>query len=123
MSQSDSNDISIGEDRWIRFIDVANRQDGAVDLDALIKDVWPFLRLLETNCVAECCGIDAFDFWPETIQGFAKQLSDPTLRGRLLAACDRIANVRGEVFVSANFNNYFDKRVLLALFEHVSENV
>jgi hypothetical protein len=62
------DDISIGPDKWITFFDINGRQAGAVDLDPLILPMEEFWSLLETNCVAGCCGIDAFSVWPEDIE-------------------------------------------------------
>ncbi len=39
-----------------------------IDIDQFLENNKEFWRDLETYCVAECCGIDAFDFSKEHIE-------------------------------------------------------
>jgi hypothetical protein len=123
MPEPNDNDISIGDGRWITFIDVTDGQIAAVNVDAILEPVWPFLRLLETHCVAGCCGIEAFDFWSDNIARATNVYSGVNLRERLVAVRDRVGETNATVFVSDRFNSYFDKRVLLALLDHIVSHV
>jgi hypothetical protein len=123
MSKLNRGDISIGQDTWITFVDTTGKQCDAVDLDPTIEPLSRFFALLETECVTECCGIDALGLWPDNIMRAAKEFADPNLEKRIVGIRDRIAEITGDVFVSHSLNNYFDKRVLLQLFNHLANCV
>ncbi len=122
MPKPNSNAISIGKDVWIPFIDVLGRQEGAVSIDDLLKPLDSFWKSLETECVAACCGINAFALWPEDIRrasagGDRKQLVDA------LASLRRfVESSSSDVFVSQKLNNYFDRQVLLGIIDHIHEH-
>ena len=60
MTQRDHQyDIQIGDDAWIEFISLDGRYEQAIDIDPLLGELWPLICLLETHCVADCCGMDA----------------------------------------------------------------
>lgn len=120
MSKANRNDISIGKDKWITFIELDGRQDGAIELDEILKPIEPFLNSLETECVAACCGIDAYALWPENIAAAAKESVVPDLLGSIDTARQRIVETGGDSFVSHRMNNYFDRRTLLQLIDHIA---
>jgi hypothetical protein len=119
MSKPDFNDISIGKDQHITFIDVAGRQDRAVSIDHLIAPLASFWTALETNCVAECCGIDAFSFWPEDIRRAAATGDSTSVSEGLASLHEFIRQNGADIFVSRRLNNYLDRQVLLQLIEHI----
>lgn len=80
MPKPNRNDISIGKDKWITFIDLVDGQRDAIELDEILKPVEPFLNMLETECVAACCGVDAYSLWPDDIATAAKRLDPIELR-------------------------------------------
>ncbi|WP_234015378.1 DUF6331 family protein [Burkholderia sp. BE12] len=61
------DDIGIGPDRWIECGDLAGGHGHAVDVDPHLAAVMPLIDALEIHCLAGCCGIDAFGFWPDEI--------------------------------------------------------
>ena len=106
MPKPNPNDISIGEDRWITFIDVAGRQDNAVSIDDMLAPLDSFWSALETECVAACCGIDAFALWPEDIRRVSA-LTDHKLLAESFASLRRfVEGSVSDVFVSQKLNNY-----------------
>jgi hypothetical protein len=123
MSKPNRNDISIGNDKWITFIELDGRQSSAIALDEILKPIEPFLKLLETECVAACCGIDAYALWPEDIAGAARRSEIPNLSKMIDAARQRIVETGGDSFVSHRMNNYFDRQTLLQLIDHMSHCV
>ncbi len=64
--QNDLIGIPIGPQQWI-VRDSHIKHDEAVNVDRLLKPLNDFLRRLETACVADCCGMAAFDLYPENI--------------------------------------------------------
>lgn len=115
------NAIVLGEGRWIEFIDLDGRYDSAVDIDHLLSETEPLWRSLETFCVADCCGFDAFDFTLEAIQS-ASRFLDPLEQccriNRLQAA---VSGLGAGIVVSRRLNNYADIRVFNALLDHLRE--
>jgi hypothetical protein len=122
MSKSNPNDISIGNNKWIKFIKLEDHHN-AIELDDILKPIEPFLTSLETHCVAECCGIDAYALWPEDIASAAKQSEIPQLSGSIDAVRQRIAQTDGNSFVSHRMNNYFERQTLLQLIDHIAHCV
>ncbi|MEG1055242.1 MAG: DUF6331 family protein, partial [Janthinobacterium sp.] len=84
MTQRDrQDDIQIGDDAWIEWISLDGRYEQAIDIDPLLGELWPLICLLETHCVADCCGMDAYDFTREAVNTALLELD----RAKLHAAC------------------------------------
>lgn len=116
------NDISIGKDRWITFGDLNDGQERAVELDPLLACVMSFLDLLETECVAACCGIDAYGLWPDNINTAIASLSTPEKSRLILNLAQvqtEVENLPTDTVVSTRLNQYFRKRVFLEVLRHV----
>jgi len=112
-------DIPIGEDAWIENIDIAGRYAQAVDIDAHLAGLWPLLERLETECVADCCGFDAYDFTREGIAAALPGLEPTQLHAAYAAATRALAALPGDVILSSRMNNLAHKRMLLRLLEHI----
>ncbi|BAX61734.1 DUF6331 family protein [Burkholderia stabilis] len=116
------DDISIGQDRWIEFGDLANGQGHAVAIDPYLAAVMPLIDALETYCVAACCGIDAFGFWPdETAVAVRTWHRDALARlaDDLLSVRHAIEALPTDIVVSTRMNQYFRKAVMLELLAHL----
>lgn len=116
------NDISIGQDRWIKFGDLDGGQARAIEIDPHLTPLMPFLETLETHCEAECCGIDAFGLWPEHIEKAATALDQRQLERLatdLAAVQSEIESLPGDTVVSKRMNQYFRKVVFLEILAHV----
>ena len=112
-------DIQIGDDAWIEFIDLDGRYDQAVDIDALLGELWPLICRLETHCVAGCCGMDAFDFTRESIAAALLELDRAQLHAACAQARGAVAAAAGDVLTSNTMNHVADKRVFLQLLAHI----
>lgn len=115
--------IPIGPNRWIEFVDLTGRYAQALDIDSLIQDLEPLWCALETHCVAGCCGLDAFDFYPENIANAGSNIE-------LESTCVELARLRSalkgsgaEVVVSRRLNSYVDIAVFDALIAHLESNL
>src|SRR5262245_2403335 len=116
------NDISIGQDRWITFGDLAGGQARAVQIDPQLAPVMPFLESLETECVVDCCGIDAFGLWPEQVEkavGTLRQRERDRLVTSLLSVQDEIGRLPSDTLISTRMNQYFRKEVFLEVLAHI----
>lgn len=112
-------EVSIGKDEWLPFFELEGRYESAVEIDLLLRETLEVWAALETQCVAGCCGIEAFEFWPEDIAKAAGILDVPAAieqMERLRLAAERTP---AEVLLSRRLNCYFDKRQFLMLLEHL----
>jgi Family of unknown function (DUF6331) len=119
MPRPTRDDISIGQDRWIKFIDVTGRQEHAASIDHLITPMESFWVALERNCVAECCGINAFSLWPEDIRSATSTHDRKSLANDLSSLREFVEREGADIFESHRLNNYFDRQVLLQLIDHI----
>ena len=110
MNKPHRNDISIGKNQWITSIEFDTGKTHAVDLDGLLTPISSFLDSLETHCVADCCGINAYALWPEEIVKAARESEIPHLPEVIGDVRKRIVKTEGEVFFSHRMNNYFHRK-------------
>jgi hypothetical protein len=113
-------DISIGQDKWITFIMVPDAWNHGTEVDEILKPIEPFFDLLEIHCVAECCGIAAYAFWPDDIATAARRSTIPNLAEAVETVRQRIAETQEEVFVSPRMNHYFHPETLMQLLDHIA---
>jgi hypothetical protein len=113
------NDISIGSDQWIEWIDISGKQDNAVEIDSIILTMADLWNNLETQCVAGCCGIDAFDFRPEEVRKAGTEFDIETLRKQAQDIEAEVQSLDSEVLVSTRLNNYFHRDVFIKLLQHL----
>ncbi len=123
MGKPKKNAIRIGENRWIEWVSIDNHQSSAIQVDDLIDPMDDFWSGLETECIHECCGIDAFDLLPDNIKHVAMRLSDPMLSDKFVRLRERVETSNEQVFVSSRLNNYFHREVLLPLIDHILANI
>ncbi|WP_332860288.1 DUF6331 family protein [Janthinobacterium svalbardensis] len=112
-------DIQIGDDAWIEFIDLDGRYAQAIDIDALLGELWPLICRLETHCVAGCCGMDAYDFTREGIATALLELDRAQLHAACAQARAAVTAVASDVLLSNTMNHMVDKRVFLQLLDHL----
>ena len=122
MSKPGRNDISIGKDRWILFGDLNEGYSHATEVGIYLSDVMPFFDELETECVAECCGVQAFNLWQDNIERAAGKLDGPAVIGivdAFKAAENVIESLPSDVIDCARMNQHLRKHVFLQLLTHV----
>ncbi len=116
------NDISIGEGRWIATGDLKIGPERLEELDPFLEPIRSFLYFLETACVAECCGINAYELWPKDIEtAFSKlkQYEQARLISNLNELSSIVAKLPTDIVVSTRMNNYFRKDVFVELIRHI----
>ena len=116
----DTYNISIGKDQWIKwvFFDPAKAQP--VSIDEPMSPLKNFWRALEINCVAGCCGIDAFSFWPEDIRTASAVYSENDLLEQLDLLIRKITPLKDQILVSSQLNNVIHGSVFLKLLDHIN---
>ena len=124
MPKPNPNDISIGPDKWITFVDLSDRpRAGAVSIDQFVLPMEPFWSALETECVAGCCGIDAFSLWPEDIRTVCRSQDRQAIESSLGSLREFVEKSSADTFVSSRMNNLFEKSVLRELIQHIQSCV
>ena len=109
--------------QWIPFIDVAGRTSQVIRLDDFLEPMHDFWKHLETECVAACCGIDAFNFSPENIRIAAAKSQNTSLPKQLTTTKQFVQKSPNGVYICGQLNQLFDGRVLIQLLDHISNNI
>lgn len=116
--EEEAFNIQIGENVWIKWVDVPGRDTPEFNADELLKPILPFIQGMEAYCVAGCCGMDAFSFLPDDVQKAIKTANVEDLKPKL-EWIRREVEKRPELLVSCtDFNSTFEKGVFLKLLDH-----
>lgn len=115
----ETKDISIGQDRWIKWVELDPNDNNLFDIDPWLEPTKQFWQNLETECVAACCGIDAFGLWPEDIKSAAQAFNREELVVHLSKLKDEVGQAKNNIVASKRLNNLFDRQVFLQLIDHV----
>ncbi len=114
-----ADDICIGQDQWIKAIDFDFKTAPMADLDPMLDEIIEFLKTMETECVAGCCGLDAFDFWPDGIKKAAESFDRSILERAIRDLACKIRALEPEILGSKTLNVYLHKSVFLDLLDHI----
>jgi hypothetical protein len=122
----DVNDIRIGEDEWIEFGKLRGELSAAENVDLILGPVIPFFEQIETGCVADCCGITAFELTPQHIEVAASNydhVERQALAAKFEAVMAEIESLGADVVSSRRLNQLFRKSVFLLVLDHVRKTV
>ncbi|MGA0556766.1 DUF6331 family protein [Larkinella sp. VNQ87] len=129
--------ISIGPDQEIKLIEFDYDPDSVLEVDELLgyssdaiakyhnaKDpLGQFWNYLETECLAGCCGIDAFGLWPEDIAKAVKKLDKKGLLEQLEQLRARVVNSREQIVGYHRLNYNFARLSFLELLDYLITEV
>ncbi len=110
--------ISIGEDEWLPCFDLDDSEE-AMEIDLLLHDTEQIWYALETRCVSECCGLDAYGLWPEEIRKAAKPLDVTAAIKKLERLRSAIDESPAVLLRSGILNSYFHRQEFLMLLDHL----
>lgn len=110
--------ISIGEDKYIQWEDLPPIHK-ELNIDFSIYEMNEFWKNLETECVAGCCGIDAFRFWPEDISRATSAVNKNELVENLFRLEREVGESDKQIIISYLLNAVFTKKTFLELIEHI----
>lgn len=115
-----TKDISIGKDKWIGWIDFDSTNDNDLfEIDDLLRPSFDFWDKLETQCVAGCCGIDAYSFWKEDIKLAVDKMDKADLITNLLSTKTELESRSEAIVTSGKLNNLINKSVFIQLLDHI----
>ena len=112
--------IRIDTDAYIERSDITNRWEGAVKIDFLLAPATTFWQALEINCVAGCCGFNAFDFLPDKVVEASEVMDIDELRKTLAEVLHYLRKSPIEVLGSDTFNEYLQRDEWLELVRHIA---
>ena len=84
------------------------------------KEFW---QDLETFCIAECCGIDAFDFSKEAIQETISYYDKEEIITNLDILIEEIQSSKFKDASSSIFNAYLKKEAFLKIIKEIKQNI
>jgi hypothetical protein len=122
-SKSHPDDVRIGNDEWIYFVEIVGGTEKANSLDAFFHPMESFWRLLEVNCVSECCGIYAHSFLPQDIWNAVRKCGDAKLKEKLMKLREHFDGISNDCVYSTVLNQYFDRIMFSKLLDHVIATV
>lgn len=82
-----------------------------------------FWTNLETECFAECCGIDAFDLWPQSITKASSDFDIDELKYYIDRLKNEVVKSPRKVVSSTMLNNLFEKSVFIQVIGHISAQI
>ncbi len=113
-------DINIGKDQWIKRIRFYDKDhEDLFEIDDLLRPSFDLWDRLETQCMAECCGINAYTFWEQDIKLATEHLDKTELIKKLLYAQSEILKRKESVLISEKLNDILDASVFVQLLEHI----
>jgi hypothetical protein len=116
------NDIRVGEDKWISWVDFSP-EIIPIEIDNLLMPAKDFLSALETDCSALCCGVHAFNLEPENLKKVSSLYNTDQLKIDLLEAKLQLLQMKNEVVVCSLMNQLFNRVVFIQMLEHVIDSL
>lgn len=126
MRKRNPNDVSIGKGRWLRWLDFPSDLPKSEweNVDPWLADLAGLWDSLETHCVHECCGISAFNLWPDSVRCAVPVPRRPEVVGQLSVFRDRIARLpAGSVIVSTRLNQLMHRDLMLGIVDHLVDSL
>lgn len=118
MKRTDPADISIARGRWLRAAPLVPTAT-SFELDPLLQETMPLWDALETECVVDCCGFDAFCFWPEAVQAALSTSAAAPIPALLRLRAAVADGGSDDVFGSDRLGAVLTRSTLLALLDIV----
>ena len=115
-------DLSLGPDHWLTLAHVTYSESDTLSIDDLVAYTQPLWQQLETECIAGCCGLDAFDFWPEQIAQVSS-LEREGLLQRLALVSSQLQQQPQQVLLSHTLNMLIQKDDFLRLLNHIQAHL
>lgn len=123
MTEENENDIHIGETERINWVEFDTSSNELIEVDYIIAKHDDFWAFLEIFCVPECCGLDAFRFYPDDIKKAANNIEKELLKSDLAKLKVDLLSSDKEIIISSRLNNLVDKTVFINLLDHILKNI
>jgi hypothetical protein len=128
------NTLSIGPDRELVLLEFDYDTDIILEIDSNLgpfssdatfkystvrNPLAEFWNKAETDCVAGCCGINAFGLWPEEIVEVIKYLDTPTLVKQLERIQETVLASDAQIISYLRLNYNFARVSFLELIDYL----
>lgn len=123
MADENKSDIHIGETERIHWVEFDTSSNDLFEIDYIIAkhdDFWTFLQIF---CVPDCCGLDAFRFYPDDIKNAASHVDKELLKSDLSKLKIDLLSSDKDIIISSRLNNLVDKTVFIRLIDHITANL
>lgn len=123
MADENKSDIHIGETERIHWVEFDTSSNDLFEIDYIIAkhdDFWTFLQIF---CVPDCCGLDAFRFYPDDIKCAASHVDKDFLKNDLAKLKIDLLSSDKNIIISSRLNNLVDKTVFIRLIDHITDNL
>lgn len=90
-----------------------------IEIDDILKPTYDFWDGLETQCVAGCCGLDAFSFWEDDIKNSINNIDKTQLISDFKNVKAELINTNKAVVSSGRLNNLMYTKVFISLIDHI----
>src|SRR6478735_9591534 len=104
MADENKSNIHIGETERIHWVEFDNSTNDLIDVDYIIArqdDFWSFLQIF---CIPECCGLDAFRFYPDDIKNAANHVDKELLKSDLSKLKIDLLSSDKDIIISSRLN-------------------
>lgn len=115
-------DLELGSGKQILWIEPDTTQDD-FNADYIIAKYPEFWKGLELYCVAECCGLDAYRFYPEDIIEASKSVNKEELKNDLSILIKDTLNTPLQNVSCRALNHIMVKDVFIQLMEHIKTHL
>jgi hypothetical protein len=123
IEHNNRGDIPIGPDHWLEQPDLSGRYNSATNIDQVISGLEPLWETLETECVAECCGLTAFNFSPLGLAEAKKVLTPSTIIPALENAIAEIERLGVTTILCSRLNAISDTGVFLEFLHYLKQQL
>ncbi|MDH5446991.1 MAG: DUF6331 family protein [Gammaproteobacteria bacterium] len=120
--RSSKFDIRIGDNEWIEWV----KPDQSIEpakIDEILESANELWDALETKCMHECCGIEAFGLRPKDIKKSVTFLPKEELTNKVENIIKEVEKIDCDSLFSERINQVFEKSVLLKVLNHVHGNI
>lgn len=94
-----------------------------ITLDSKIKPLESFLIYLQIHCIPECCGISAFSFDSNDIEGALIDTDCNGIEEKIERLLTNAYSLKEEKIDSDYFNHIFQKQEFIVLFEQILNDI
>ncbi|MDH7447722.1 DUF6331 family protein [Aquimarina sp. 2201CG14-23] len=97
------------------------KESEIINVDQFLESNKDFWQDLETECVAECCGIDAFDFSQENLERTIKFYNSKKILLNINRVIECIENNSSKLVCSSILNHCVSKIRFIELFKNIKQ--
>lgn len=107
----------LGNNDWIEWVEFNPQSVSLCDIDEFILERKSFWDKLESECVKECCGFDAYSFLSKDIR--KAKSGEKNFNTYIKKFVEHVSNSNNEILITEYMNQIIHKTTLLNLLTHI----